>query len=523
MAEVGSPDSRVSARPKRRFTWLWVLALLAVLVAAPHVASYLLVRRAEKRVADAIAALPFQLAPTGDLADTPGPAPKPEDNAAPVLSEACRMLDALLAAPAPDESSSTEEHKRASLATEFKRLQVIWGLRGPDAYPEDEADLSPEDLRRKAVLDEFTGELMNKGQATITPEVQEAMNARGTKTPPKIPPRDVARARNFLNRFDAVWPLLDEACRRPAYRRDGQDDPTALINLMLLDCCLAMEERRWDAAYRRVVQAARLERLFDQEPASLGMRMATKRITIGTLPELLALHGPSQATADELTGLLQTDVNRRLRNLVAGLCGQCYHVSARATAGRADAADSGLTNVGASFVRWYLLVDQAVLLESMGRMARATELPRRESLATIAAASDEASNHWKLAGVPLLMTLASLPGMTMMAEEYYQSDLYDRQLAVAVQVAAYKEAHGRCPDAISALPRADRLPHDPYTVTRAGEAGRPFGYRVTDDGFMLWSVGPDGTDDGGKTAEELGVAPGAGGDFVLRVPPAPAP
>lgn len=521
MAEVGIPDSRVSARPKRRFTWLWLLALLAVLVALPHVTGYLLVRRAETRVADALAALPFQLTLTADAAGTTGSAPKPEDNAAPVLSEACREIDALLAAPASGESSSTEEHPSDSLATEFDRLMVIWGLRSPEAYPEDEADLSPEDLRRKAVLEEYTSELMDKGQATITPEVQEALNTPSTKSPPKIPPRDVARARTFLNRFDRVWPLLEEACRRPFYRHDGQDNSEALINLMLLDCRLAMEERQWDAAYRRVAQAIILDRLFDQNPMSFYRRMAA--IAHITLPQLLARHGPMQATADELTGLLQTDANRRLRKWIASICDLGYQALAPATVGRADAADSGLTHVGAPFVRWYLLVDQAVFLESVGRMARATELPRRESLAMIAAASDEASNHWTLAGVPLLVTSTSLPSMTRMAEEYYQADVYDRLLAVAVQVAAYREVHGRYPAALSALPRADQLPHDPYTVARADEAGRPFGYRVTDDGFLLWSIGPDGTDDGGKTEDKLGQASSTGGDFVLRVPPAVEP
>jgi hypothetical protein len=36
---------------------------------------------------------------------------------------------------------------------------------------------------------------------------------------------------------------------------------------------------------------------------------------------------------------------------------------------------------------------------------------------------------------------------------------------------------------------------------------------------MLWSVGPDGDDDGGKTAGELGCDLKDNGDIVLRIPP----
>jgi hypothetical protein len=88
---------------------------------------------------------------------------------------------------------------------------------------------------------------------------------------------------------------------------------------------------------------------------------------------------------------------------------------------------------------------------------------------------------------------------------------------VALDLVAWKQAHGKYPAALAELPNADKLPRDPFNE-------KPFGYRLTDEGFMLWSVGPDGKDDGGKTFEELELnSMDNGGDLVLRVPPAKKP
>ena len=68
---------------------------------------------------------------------------------------------------------------------------------------------------------------------------------------------------------------------------------------------------------------------------------------------------------------------------------------------------------------------------------------------------------------------------------------------------------GRYPTSLDALPQDIKAgaPTDPFT-------GKPIVYAARDDGFTLYSVGPDGRDDGGKSAMR-GVSSAKGGDDIV--------
>jgi len=89
----------------------------------------------------------------------------------------------------------------------------------------------------------------------------------------------------------------------------------------------------------------------------------------------------------------------------------------------------------------------------------------------------------------------------------------------ALRLQAWRAEHGHCPDTLDAL-QTDAiggLPRDPF-----GDG--PFKYRRDGDGYVLYSVGPDRHDDGGRAVEEVqgeqkdhAVAPGSKGDYVWGV------
>jgi hypothetical protein len=144
----------------------------------------------------------------------------------------------------------------------------------------------------------------------------------------------------------------------------------------------------------------------------------------------------------------------------------------------------------------------------MGRIAKATDLPWRQSQAEFSAVGD-GWRSMELFGFPLFLSKTFLLTLSSGVPRFYRSGIRDHLFAVAAQVAAYHEARGHYPETLADLPRAEQLPRDPYTVNNVGEIGKPFGYRVTTEGFMVWSVGPDGKDDGSDPLRNI----------VLRVPP----
>jgi hypothetical protein len=81
---------------------------------------------------------------------------------------------------------------------------------------------------------------------------------------------------------------------------------------------------------------------------------------------------------------------------------------------------------------------------------------------------------------------------------------------LALALAAYRAEHAEYPDTLDQL-----VPTDIETVPRDRFTAGPLVYRRTGEGYLLYSVGPNGQDDGGRgQTEQL-----AGDDVSVRAPP----
>jgi hypothetical protein len=80
----------------------------------------------------------------------------------------------------------------------------------------------------------------------------------------------------------------------------------------------------------------------------------------------------------------------------------------------------------------------------------------------------------------------------------------------ALAVERYRRAQGHWPRHLDALVPTwlKEVPRDPYDA-------RPLRYRRTADGVVVYSVGPDGTDNGGKLARN--TAPKDGDDLGFQL------
>ena len=72
-----------------------------------------------------------------------------------------------------------------------------------------------------------------------------------------------------------------------------------------------------------------------------------------------------------------------------------------------------------------------------------------------------------------------------------------RSTTVAVAVERFRQRHHRWPENLAELSPAllERVPADPYD-------GKPIRYRKLDDGVVIYTVGPDGADNGGKIGKD---------------------
>jgi hypothetical protein len=76
-----------------------------------------------------------------------------------------------------------------------------------------------------------------------------------------------------------------------------------------------------------------------------------------------------------------------------------------------------------------------------------------------------------------------------------------RALQIRAAIALYQRQHGKLPDTLDALcPQfMPKVPLDPFS-------GKPLRYRISKEGWVVWSVGPDLTYDGGVDKQALRMA-----------------
>jgi hypothetical protein len=102
-----------------------------------------------------------------------------------------------------------------------------------------------------------------------------------------------------------------------------------------------------------------------------------------------------------------------------------------------------------------------------------------------------------------------LPAFDKLQTAGERCEQYQRNLHLAFALATYHADHGRYPQALAELaPKyLDQIPDDIFS-------GKPVIYKPEPNGYLLYSVGANGIDDGGQT---LGDDP-PGDDLVIRMP-----
>jgi hypothetical protein len=96
-----------------------------------------------------------------------------------------------------------------------------------------------------------------------------------------------------------------------------------------------------------------------------------------------------------------------------------------------------------------------------------------------------------------LLTAILMPALSKAARMVAHGDARHRTARVALAAACYRAEKGDLPKDLDALvpDYAPMVPRDPFD-------GKPMKYRKTDDGVVIYSIGPDGKDDSGAPWEK---------------------
>ncbi len=368
----------------------------------------------------------------------------------------------------------------------------------------------------------------------------------------KVPPPEMYSAEAFA-RLEAelkpLEPALDLA-RRLAWFPYGrlrlerarnpivtlmpeQQEVRRVTNLLALDARRHAQAGHMPEAIRSCQAALNGARTLGDEPLIISqlIRIACGAVACQTVERTLAQGEPDPKDLEELQKLLELeDSHDPLAIALRGERAALHRVFELVESGELSVKDL-IARPGAapSLQDRFLLAlsvvraEHPLFLSLMTRHIEAASLPLHEQAA---AERDFEAELKALKERPwnAPLTLELMPAIRPFGDASRRYHANVRCLLAAVAAERYRRAEGHWPAALQELaPRflAD-VPLDPYD-------GKPLRYRKLTDGVIVYSVGPDGTDDGGHFDRENPVATGTDLGYRLwdakqrRQPPRPAP
>jgi hypothetical protein len=158
-------------------------------------------------------------------------------------------------------------------------------------------------------------------------------------------------------------------------------------------------------------------------------------------------------------------------------------------------------------------VDELVYLQYMARMVEAAGKPLPDRARELERVESDALASFKgLRSIYTRGTQAWMPSLSRAAvlDIQHFADMDNMRAALAVE--RYRLVQGRLPDSLADLvPQfLEAVPEDPFT-------GGPLIYRKLEDGYIVYSLGADTTDNGGAKTNSAGRQYEPGSDIVLRI------
>lgn len=284
--------------------------------------------------------------------------------------------------------------------------------------------------------------------------------------------------------------------------------------VLKLDALAAADGDRPVDAIRGVRALLNAERAVGDEPVAMSqmVREACAALACDTVGRVLGLGEPADGLADLQAELLREADFPRMIHSFRGERASLDQMFRLLQAGKVEGVeDEGLLGRLSPVPLSYRPEDHAFGLEVMTGFVEASRRPFDEQWAAFRAQPklDDDDLHRDRRHLYALL-------FSTMVHKIAETGLRTRAglLATAAGVACerHRQRFGRWPDSLDAIPKdiLPAVPNDPFT-------GKPIVFRRLPDGIAVYSIGPDGQDDGGRFEEEASPDGRKTRDFGIRL------
>jgi ABC-type transport system involved in multi-copper enzyme maturation permease subunit len=411
-----------------------------------------------------------------------------------------RLAEAIAEADRLDPGWRLEElmqvrHHVAAKRDALPRINKAWRLI-PPAWPELETEkLAKEDLLPDSPLDPHQA-------ASLRADLDKASAA-------------LDEARLIKDCPDASFePVWEPSGSRFWFQLRGLANAHSIAELLAYDVLLRVHRGDADGALCSCQALVNVERAMNHPAINsweLRTRSIARHLAVSRIERVLAQGTPSAPLLVELQDLLENDQRQPLVLLDARA--QRAHTD-RFWQGLSDGRIPAMRELPprATLTRVFdgSLSDQrAACLKHFNELVEITKLPDHVALARINALP------------PNLTASNFMMWTTRNVTQHHWTSLAELRCAVAMlAVERYRLAHGNWPKSLNELVPAflREVPADPFD-------GKPLRFRRLPDGVVIYAVGFDGTDDGGKLergtsrllAAPRAAAPSTGVDVGVRL------
>jgi hypothetical protein len=285
-----------------------------------------------------------------------------------------------------------------------------------------------------------------------------------------------------------------------------------MTRLLAYDACVRGKECNYSEAIGDILASLKLADIVRDQPTLFSQltAMSIEAVSCGTAELALPEAGLPSDLASKLTQCTGgADLRGKFADSLLGDCLMALEAFEKVpegltceqlTGGRSSVMiDLALRLYGSRFARPWLNMDEEAYVDTIQRIAEIARHPYYETLPLMHDMEQVAEGLSLTKPMSLWMLNIMIPSYTRSIESQAHFEAALDLMRIGISVEQYRASTGSYPATLDAIASSigGTVPVDPFT-------GQPYRYQPSSASFLLYSVGPNLTDDGGTVDRRAG-------------------